>query len=140
MPAAKCTSASLLGGLLLLEEMTLSMLTAQNEPVRPKPQGILANDFQSMISFEPNQGQTDDRVKFVARGSGYNLFLTPSNALFSIRQAGSSNDLARTHSNVFAMTMVGANPAPKITGRDELPGKSSYFLGSDSKKWHTNIP
>lgn len=139
MPAAKRTIAYWFGGLLLVAEMALS-LTAQNEPVRPKAHGILANDFQAPISFEPNQGQTDNRVKFMARGSGYNLFLTPSNALFSLRQAGSSNDLVPTDSDVFTMSVVGANPAPKITGRDELPSTSSYFLGGDPKKWRTNIP
>jgi hypothetical protein len=139
MPAAKRTFAWVFGVLLLVVEVALSS-AAQNEPVRPKAHGILANDFLAPISFEPNQGQTDDRVKFMARGSGYNLFLTPSNALFSLRQAGSSNDLVPTGSNVLTMNVVGANPVPKITGRDELPGKSSYFLGSDPKKWRTNIP
>ena len=28
------------------------------------------------LVFEANQGQTDSRVKFLARGSGYGLFLT----------------------------------------------------------------
>jgi hypothetical protein len=138
MPAAKRTFACVFG-VLLVVEVALSS-AAQNQPVRPKAHGILANDFLAPISFEPNQGQTDDRVKFMARGSGYNLFLTPSNALFFLRQAGSSNDLVLTDSAVFTMSVVGANPAPKLTGRDELPGKSSYFLGSDPKKWRTNIP
>jgi hypothetical protein len=138
MPAAKRTFACVFGVLLVAEVALIS--AAQNEPVRPKAHGILANDFQAPISFEPNQGQTDERVKFMARGSGYNLFLTPSNALFSLLQAGSSNDLVPTDSDVFTMIVVGANPAPKITGLHELPGKSSYFLGSDPKKWRTNIP
>src|SRR5436305_817741 len=30
------------------------------------------------LSFEPNLGQADPSVKFLSRGSGYNLFLTPS--------------------------------------------------------------
>ncbi len=30
------------------------------------------------LSFEANQGQTDDQVKFLARGRGYTLFLTPT--------------------------------------------------------------
>ena len=64
------------------------------------------------LSFEPNQGQTDDRVKFMARGSGYNLFLTPYNARFFLRQAGTGNDLVPTDSDVFTMSVVGANPAP----------------------------
>jgi hypothetical protein len=138
MPAAKRTFACVFGVLLVAEVALIS--AAQNEPVRPKAHGILANDFQAPISFEPNQGQTDDRVKFMARGSGYSIFFTPSNALFFLRQAGSSNDLVPTDSDVFTMNVVGANPAPKITGVHELPGESSYFLGSDPKKWRTNIP
>jgi hypothetical protein len=33
------------------------------------------------LTFEPNQGQTDTRVKFLSRGSGYTLWFpkTPSN-------------------------------------------------------------
>jgi hypothetical protein len=138
MSAKKRTFACLLGALLLVAEVALTF-AAQNEPVRPKSHGILANDFQAPISFEPNQGQTDDRVKFMARGSGYNLFLTPSNASFFLRQPGSSNDLVPTDSDVFTMSVVGANPAANMTGREELPGKSSYFLGGDSKKWRTDI-
>jgi hypothetical protein len=114
--------------------------SADDEPVRPKAHGILANYFQAPISFEPNQGQTDARVKFMARGSGYNLFLTASNALFSLRHPGANDDLAPKESEVLAMNVVGANPTPKMRGIDELPGKSSYFLGSDPRKWHTNIP
>src|SRR5688572_24107820 len=33
------------------------------------------------LSFEENQGQTDSRVKFIARGSGYTLFLTATEAV-----------------------------------------------------------
>ena len=139
MSASKRTFACCFGGLVLAAGMALTF-AAQNEPVRAKPHGILANDFQAPISFEPNQGQTDDRVKFMARGSGYNLFLTPSNALFFLRQAGSGNDLVPRDSDVFTMNMVGSNTAPKITGREELSSTSSYFLGSDPQKWHTNIP
>jgi hypothetical protein len=138
MSAKKRTFAYLFG-VLLLAEVTMSS-RAENLLARPKPHGILENDFQAPISFEPNQGQTEDRVKFMARGSGYNLFLTPSNALFFLRQPGTRNDLVPADSDVFTMNVVGANPVPKITGREELPSKSSYFLGGDPKKWRTNIP
>lgn len=30
------------------------------------------------LQFEANQGQVDDQVKFLARGKGYTLFLTPT--------------------------------------------------------------
>src|SRR5262245_9638417 len=33
------------------------------------------------LSFEANQGQTDDQVQFLARGQGYTLFLTAREAV-----------------------------------------------------------
>jgi len=41
---------------------------------------------------------------------------------------------------VLHLKLVGANPTPAVTGLEELPGKSNYFIGADSKNWHTNIP
>jgi hypothetical protein len=38
---------------------------------------------------------------------------------------------------VVRMRLVGANAAAKITGLEELPGKSNYFMGNDPKKWRT---
>src|SRR5436309_2468590 len=38
------------------------------------------------------------------------------------------------------MKLVGANPAPEISGLQELPGRSSYFKGRDPSKWHTRVP
>src|SRR5262249_7811662 len=38
------------------------------------------------LHFEPNVGQTDGSADFLARGSGYTLFLTPSQAVLSLRQ------------------------------------------------------
>ena len=36
------------------------------------------------LSFEINQGQTDPRVKFLSRGSGYSLFLTGNEAVLTL--------------------------------------------------------
>jgi hypothetical protein len=41
---------------------------------------------------------------------------------------------------VLHMKLVGANERAKVTGLEELPGKSNYFIGSDPKKWRTNVP
>ena len=35
------------------------------------------------LMFEPNQGQTDARVRFLARGSGYGLYLTAQEAVLA---------------------------------------------------------
>src|ERR1017187_9509905 len=36
------------------------------------------------LSFEENVGQTDARVKYTTRGSGYNVFLTADEAVFAL--------------------------------------------------------
>ena len=41
---------------------------------------------------------------------------------------------------VVRMQLVGANSQAKVSGLDELPGRSNYFIGSDPKKWRTNVP
>jgi hypothetical protein len=38
------------------------------------------------------------------------------------------------------MKLVGSNPHAKVSGLEELPGKSNYFIGTDPKKWRTNVP
>jgi uncharacterized repeat protein (TIGR01451 family) len=80
------------------------------------------------LSFEPNQGQTDARVKFLARGQGYGIFLTDNDALLSF--SGSQ----------MRMRLQGASTSPQITGVDQLPGKVNYLLGNKSENWQTNIP
>ena len=137
MITAKCI-ANWFGMLLLSVPMWVAA-AAQDLPTRRNAHGILENDFHAPISFEPNLGQTDSRVKFMARGSGYDIFLTQSDALLSFAQTKSSNDLVPNDGDLIAMKIIGANPAPNITGRDELPGTSSYFVGSDPSRWQTDI-
>jgi hypothetical protein len=57
------------------------------------------------LSFEANQGQTDPEVKFLARGPGYTLFLTPTEAVLALRQARATEDAAsrRVGANSFAL-------------------------------------
>jgi len=107
------------------------------------------------MSFEANQGQTDARVKFASRGSGYSLFLTGSSAVLTLTKPDSTTDVragvhnpnnapreARkpTQTDVVRMELVRANPNAKVSGADQLPGTANYFTGSEPAKWHTGVP
>ena len=37
------------------------------------------------------------------------------------------------------MKLLGGNAKGRVVGLDELPGRSNYFIGSDPKKWRTNV-
>jgi hypothetical protein len=87
------------------------------------------------LNFEINQGQTDESVKFLARGSGFSLFLTEQEAVLKLRK----KDGRKIVSNAFSMRFDGANPAAKIEGLDEQETKSNYFIGDDQSKWQRNI-
>jgi len=113
-----------------------------------KPQAVKAYG-QLPLSFEANQGQTDQRVKFLSHGSGCSLFLTGDEAVLALKKPGGSTARDRQPkpavpsaepSAVVRMKLVGANPAAKVTGLAELPGKSNYFIGNNPKKWRSNVP
>src|SRR5688572_27705613 len=70
---------------------------------------------QLPLSFERNDGQTDARVKFLSRGDGYTLFLTPTQAVLMLR-ADASRPAAGAAAAVVRMTLVGANAEPRVAG------------------------
>jgi hypothetical protein len=90
------------------------------------------------LFFEANQGQTDARVKFLARGHGYGLFLTADEAVLELQ--GSAVSHQPSANAVIRMRLAGANTAIHVSGAQLLPGKSNYFIGNDPKKWRHNVP
>ena len=50
---------------------------------------------QLPMTFEKNLGQTDDSVAFLARGRGYTLFLTPEEAVLSLRRGTGERHVGR---------------------------------------------
>ena len=113
---------------------------------------VARNLARAPLSFQPNLGQTDSRVRFLSRANGYNLFLTTTGAVFDLPAASASNaerasqSFGATKSSAKAsrvsieMELVGAEPQSKFEPQDELPGKVNYFIGNDPEKWRTNVP
>jgi hypothetical protein len=50
----------------------------------PEEAQVQENYGKLPLSFEANRGQINDRVKFFSRGSGYNLFLTSTDAVMAL--------------------------------------------------------
>jgi hypothetical protein len=110
---------------------------------------------QLPIAFEPNQGQTDRGVDFMARGRGYALFLSPQEAVLrltsgrvgdpgaALMPAAAHEAVGRTESPGHAtlrVRLAGGNAAARASVADELPGKISYFTARSPALWRTNIP
>ena len=100
------------------------------------------------LSFEPNHGQTNSQVRFFSRGPGYNVFLTPTEAVFAVpalqTSAGLPHDVVakkkRERESVLRMTLQGANPQALTKGTDQLPGVKNYLIGRNSSGWQTDVP
>jgi hypothetical protein len=108
-----------------------------------------ANYGKLPLSFEANRGQTDAQVEFLARGQGYALFLTPNEAVLSLKKpkvkintsaltkSASSSEIS---SSILQMHLVEANSAPKVVGKEALPGRVNYLIGKNPSRWRTQVP
>src|SRR5438874_4773048 len=86
------------------------------------------------MHFQKNAGQVDEQVKFLSRGPGYTLFLSPTEALLSLSgqdSAGGSN---------LRMTLINGNPETKLQGVDQLEGTFNYLIGNQSANWRVGVP
>jgi Beta-propeller repeat len=126
---------------------------------------ILKSYSNLPLTFEENRGQIDPQVKFLSRSAGYTLFLTADGAVLSVPESKRNDKRPRTNpgndveeppivdrrlpgseseqraTNPHLVTkLVGANPHATVSGVNELPGKSNFFIGNDPKKWRRNVP
>ncbi len=154
MKRAHCNQARL--GLLLGGWILFSAAFATTPPVDERPdeatQMRVAADYGKLpLTFEANQGQADARVRFLARGQGYGLFLTATEAVLSLRAPARDKPSAGQHAAgrtrvqpekaaVVRMRLAGANKHPQLTGLDPQLGKSNYFIGNDPEKWRRDVP
>ena len=72
-------------------------------------------------------------MRFVSRAQHSTLFLTPSEAVLSLR--GREEEQA-----VVRMRMAGGNRNPRVLGESPVPTKTNYFRGNDASQWRTDVP
>jgi hypothetical protein len=99
----------------------------------------------SSLAFEPNVGQTDPSVQYLARGEGYALFLTDTDAVLRLSPSAPAASGASTPASqataanaVVDIGLVGANPQPQITPLDPLTSVTNY-IGSDPAQSHAHV-
>jgi Abnormal spindle-like microcephaly-assoc'd, ASPM-SPD-2-Hydin/Beta-propeller repeat len=90
------------------------------------------------LAFEENSGQTDARVKFLARGAGYTVFLTDRDATLRLEQPTKTS--AATPGAVVRFALAGANSHPVAHAFDLQAAKANYFIGNEPRKWRRDVP
>lgn len=121
--------------------VTASLQRSANDPGAATRTHAAATYGRLPMMFQANAGQTDERVKFMARGAGYSLFLTPTESVFVMSRRGHDSEIARSESQaVLRMKLVGGNARAAVTGVEEMAGKANYFIGNDPNNWRANVP
>jgi len=149
----KSATRSLFSVAALIALLSSLFCAAQTAPATPTPTQKINRAVQTSygklpLQFEANQGQSDPRVKFLAHGPGYSVFLTSGQMVLALRPSAVSANAEQKSSAVntnrsgavIQINLVGANPTPEISGENPQAGKVNYFIGNDPKKWRTNIP
>jgi hypothetical protein len=85
------------------------------------------------LAFEQNRSQGEEGTNFRARGAGYTISLSATEATLLLARG------SEEPSTVLRMNLAGANPDAAVEGVNELEGKVNYLIGNDPAKWRTNI-
>jgi len=144
----RCLGSVLLGGLAFTSVLGAESHPMTRVPVKV-PKRVRTAHLNVPLSFEVNRGQTDPAVRFMARGSGFDAFLTPAETVLSLKagdgysrpQAGNAlgKETRTRKGTVLRMKMVGANSAPDVVGERKLPSESNYLRGKDRSNWIRHV-
>jgi Beta-propeller repeat len=104
---------------------------------------------ESSLRFEPNVGQFDPRVRYLARGKGYGLYLTAEGATLLLRSGESASKPRADHALqalpsgdrddvVLSMHLVGEKKVEPV-GAEPQSGADNYFMGSDRAQWRSGV-
>ena len=125
-----------------------ALLAASCSPAMAAALAALAPGGSPSLAFEPNQGQADPAVKFLARGRGYGLFLTPTETLMVLvpqdrgglggRRPGAMAAPIQPP-RVVRMRLEGADANSRLVGVDQRPGRSHYLVGQPGQ-WRRDVP
>jgi hypothetical protein len=120
----------------LLAVVLLSLVTPAT-PIRAEPPAappsVRPERGPLALRFEPNVGQADPSVHYVARGDGYAITVAPGSIALATRPGPGPAD-------VLVVRAIGARADARVTAERRLPGTVNYLTGSDPSAWRRGVP
>src|SRR5213594_1275103 len=86
------------------------------------------------LAFEPNRGQTQANVEFVAHGNGYSVSLKSGGATIALHQRKAKE------ADVLRVRLLGSRPTASALGAAPLRGRSNYIRGRNPEGWIQDVP
>ena len=133
---------------LLVLGWTQPIATARSRPAAPHapPPVPVPNDAHVLgalqgtpLMFVENVGQSDGRARFQVRRGDTIIHVADDALWFTILERGSEEARARQGVNL-KLSFPGANPHSRLEPFDRLDTHVSFFRGSDSANWYTDVP
>jgi len=112
----------------------LTLNAPSNFPALPVQSQLKTSLSELPLRFEANRGQTHEAVRFLSRGPGYALYLTPSEIKFELHNSETGIRSA------LGVKLAGASSNSIVEGMEPSSARSNYFIGNDASKWQTDVP
>lgn len=95
-----------------------------------------SNSFSNLpLYFEPNKGQLNNKLDYLAKGIDYQVGIASTkNHFFLFGADKKNNNVAHIESE-----LLKANPHAKAVSEGKMPGVSNYYVGNNPKQWHAGI-
>ena len=143
-------AAVLAGALMLVTLGGPSQGFCHSQPVTPPlkhnpPQDL--QKFRMPLTFEEVKGPSG-QVNFLARGPGYELLLTPQEAVFIYPEkrpprpdrSRNLNHPGKIPTRMVSMKCLGAKAAPRLVAQEKMKGYRNYYVGKRPQTWRTKVP
>ena len=99
------------------------------------PAAPRATPFAALpLAFEENRGQSDSRIRYIARGGAFDAFLTEESVTIAV---GGSEAGSRS---IVRLRVAGARTSPSPRGSDPLSGTVSHLIGDDPSRYVVDAP
>jgi uncharacterized repeat protein (TIGR01451 family) len=92
---------------------------------------------QQPLHFEPNVGQAERHIRYLARASSYALYFSNHKAELLLPRRYAAN---QSGFRALSFELLGSNPVASVIATQELFSKSNYLLGNEPRRWHRNVP
>jgi hypothetical protein len=116
---------------------------------KPSEAQIVGSYGHLPLTFEANEGQSDERVKFLSQGNGFSLFMTSRETVMVLNPDQRKDDQNQTSGkkhysvgsspSIIKTSFEGASPDVRVTGMEQLAKRTNYFIGNNPDKWRTDV-
>ena len=109
--------------------LTTASLTSPTRDRRP----VLTNRLP--LAFEANEGQVDPRVKFLARGSGYTVFLAATEMVLSLRGKSADSATEPKVAELVKLRYFAGLTIPQAAAQLQISPRTADAWWSYAKAW-----